>query len=46
MGTGVTNQVRDVLHPISSTTSAGAESEGRSRSRIVKMGNQNDSPNL
>ena len=44
MGTGTANQVRDVLHPIPSTTSAGAEPEGRSR--IVQMGNQIDSLNF
>jgi len=37
------SKVRDVLHPIPSTASAGAEPEGRSR---IKHGESNDSPNL
>jgi hypothetical protein len=42
MGTRVAYQVRDVIHPIPSTTSAGAEPEG-SRNRI-KNGESNRFP--
>lgn len=42
MGTGTAYKVRDVLHPIPSTASAGAEPEGRSR--IVQMGNLDGFP--